>query len=172
MEFEIRPAHDNVDAVRPLFLEYAESLGIDLGFQSFEEELASLPGKYGPPSGRLLAAYCDGAPVGCVALRRFDETTCEMKRLFVQPAFRGRKIGLALVRSLLNGARAMGYESMILDSLASLENSVAMYRRAGFEEIPPYYHNPHPDAVYFRLSLSAGENIPPPAAHSSGRAAQ
>lgn len=153
MPLVIRFAYDDLDAIRELFLEYAGMLGVDLGFQRFDEELSGLPGKYAYPDGRLYLAVADGTAAGCIALRRYDDTTCEMKRLFVRPAFRGRKIGVALVETVLSAAREIGYADMVLDSLTTLEHSLSIYRQAGFREVPPYYHNPHPDAIYLKRPL-------------------
>lgn len=140
-------------AIRELFNEYAGSLDFDLGFQNYGDEFSSLPGKYSPPWGRLLLALHEKQPAGCVALRRYGESRCEMKRLYVKPEFRGLGIGGLLVAEVLAGAREIGYAEMILDTLAGFERSVALYRKIGFREIAPYYHNPHPDVLYMALAL-------------------
>ena len=129
-------------AVRSLFTEYAGSLGIDLSFQGFDRELEELPGKYSPSEGALLIAEHDGKPCGCIALRRIDGRTCEMKRLYVQPACRGLGIGRELVSRLVEEARAKGYSSMRLDTLPSMRSAIAMCRSFGFQEIAPYIYNP------------------------------
>lgn len=153
MQIEIRPAYDAIDTVRQLFGEYVAALGMDLAFQGFDEEFAGLPGKYAPPRGRLLLAFCDGKPAGCVAMRERDETACEMKRLFVRPEYRGLKIGLALVERVVAEAKEIGYAGIVLDTHTTMTKSVALYRGLGFYEIPPYYHNPYPDVVFLRLDL-------------------
>lgn len=153
MPLEIVPAYDRLDCVRALFGEYVRMLGVDLAFQNYDDEYAGLPGRYAPPDGRLFLARYDGRPAGCVALRRFDADACEMKRLYVVSECRGLGIGRALVERAIAGALEAGYGSMVLDTLASLENSVAIYRRRGFREIPAYYNNPHPEALYFQLDL-------------------
>ena len=149
----ITPAYDDLEAVRGLFSEYVALLNLELGFQDYAAEFAGLPGKYAPPLGRLYLARADGVPCGCIALRPFDAGRCEMKRMFVRPAFRSRGIGRALIETLLADARAIGYREMILDSLLSMENAVALYRKFGFGEIEAYYPNPYPDVVYLSLKL-------------------
>jgi ribosomal protein S18 acetylase RimI-like enzyme len=143
-----------VAEVRRLFVEYGESLGFSLCFQSFDAELAALPGDYAPPSGRLLLAESDDKPAGCVALHRLEDGVCEMKRLYVRPAFRGKKIGLALASAVIAEARGIGYTRMRLDTIAaSMKEAVAMYRALGFVEIPPYRPNPIHSALYMELKL-------------------
>ncbi len=142
-----------IEAVRRLFLEYAAFLGVDLWFQGFEQELAELPGAYAPPNGRLLLAFVDGTPVGCVALRESEDGICEMKRLYVQPGFRGMGLGRRLAEVIIREAREIGYQKMRLDSLTSLKEAAALYRSLGFVEIPPYRFNPLPDAVFMELVL-------------------
>ncbi|MCI0355133.1 MAG: GNAT family N-acetyltransferase [Acidobacteria bacterium] len=146
---------DQVEEARRLFVEYGESLGFSLCFQSFDQELAGLPGDYAPPSGRLLLAESDGQVAGCVALHRLEDGVCEMKRLYVRPAFRGKKIGLALANAVIAEAQAIGYARMRLDTIAaSMKEAVAMYRTLGFVEIPPYRPNPIESALYMELKLS------------------
>ncbi len=145
---------EQVEEVRKLFVEYGESLGFSLCFQSFDQELAGLPGDYAPPTGRLLLAEEDGKAAGCVALHRLDDDICEMKRLYVRPAFRGRKLGRMLAERVIAEARAIGYRHMRLDTIAdSMREAVALYRALGFREIAPYRPNPIPSATYMELDL-------------------
>jgi putative acetyltransferase len=140
-------------ATRRLFLEYAQWLGVDLCFQGFQQELDGLPGAYAPPEGRLLLAVVDGRAVGCVALRKLEQGVCEMKRLYVQPAHRGKGLARELAEAIIAEARTIGYVRMRLDSLTSLKEAARLYRSLGFTEIPPYRHNPLPNAVFLELAL-------------------
>jgi putative acetyltransferase len=151
-------AVDGLLKARSLFEEYADSLGIDLCFQDFQEELATLPGSYAPPDGRLLLALHDGEPVGCVALRRLEPGICEMKRLYVRPAFRAFGLGRMLAQRIVNEARDAGYQRMRLDSLPSMTAALALYRRLGFREIAPYRRNPIEGSVFLELQLSGSTN--------------
>jgi ribosomal protein S18 acetylase RimI-like enzyme len=145
---------EHVDQARQLFLEYAQSLGFSLCFQNFDQELKSLPGAYASPSGRLLLAHDSAAAAGCVGLRKLESGICEMKRLYVRPAYRGNGLGKLLVDRVIAEARAIGYERMRLDTIASsMQLAIEMYRRAGFREIPPYCHNPMDEALYMELTL-------------------
>jgi ribosomal protein S18 acetylase RimI-like enzyme len=148
-------AHDptSLPLVRELFREYAASLEIDLCFQSFDEELTSLPGKYAPPAGRLSVALVEGKPAGCVALRPISGGICEMKRLYVRPQFRRRKLGRSLAGSVISAAREIGYDRMRLDTLSSMHAAIALYESLGFQRIPAYYDNPSNLAVFFELKL-------------------
>ena len=152
---EIVPAHapDHLLAVRNLFVEYAESLGVDLCFQGFQEELGGLPGAYAPPDGRLLLAIDRDRAVGCVAIRNLGEGICEMKRLYVKSTYRGQGLGRRLAEAVIAEARAIGYGRMRLDSLTSLTEAAGLYRSLGFVEISPYRYNPLPDAVFMELLL-------------------
>lgn len=146
---------EQLAVARTLFVEYAESLGFSLCFQGFDEELATLPGRYAPPRGRLYLAWQDGRAVGCAAFRPLDEVMCEMKRLYVRPAARGLGLGGALAGRVVAGARAAGYRRMRLDTLASMTAAEYLYGRLGFRPTAPYYHNPHPGVRYFELDLEA-----------------
>ena len=139
---------------RELFLEYAQSLGFSLCFQNFDQELAGLPGDYAPPHGRLLLAEYEGQLAGCVAMRKLADDICEMKRLYVRPEFRGKKLGLALANRVIAEARQIGYRCMRLDTVEPvMKDAVAMYRKLGFQEIAPYCKNPIAGALYMELDL-------------------
>ena len=166
-----------LDAVRAIFRDYADSLGIDLGFQNFDQELASLPGEYEEPRGALLLAVVDvgevAVPVdaeplaraqgqlahvaGCCALRPLDTAdypnAAEMKRLYVRPQFRGVGLGRQLVEAILDAARGAGYACVLLDTLDDMESARALYEDLGFSEVPPYYHNPIAGSHYLKVDL-------------------
>ena len=144
----------HVKAAHDLFVEYANSLGFSLCFQNFDHELRTLPGDYAPPRGRLLLAYLNDAPVGCVALHHFEDDACEMKRLYVRPSARGHGLGRVLVERLIREARAIGYKSMRLDTVEPImTHAVLLYRDMGFEEILAYRENPQQGTLYFELKL-------------------
>lgn len=154
--FRIVPAEEQtqIDQVRTLFREYASSLGFSLCFQSFDAELAGLPGEYSLPAGQLLLAFCNSIPAGCVALRKLEDGICEMKRLYVRPEFRGHGLGKDLVLALIAQARLSLYSKMRLDTVAaSMAEAVGLYRSMGFRDIPPYCQNPIPGAIYLELDL-------------------
>ncbi len=136
-----------------LFKEYAVGLGIDLQFQKFENELQTLPLMYGPPTGELWLIQQNNQFVGCAALRKLDEHTCELKRMFVQPAYRGKHLGEQLMEIALTTALRLHYRVMRLDSLRRLEPAIQLYLRYGFSEIAPYNFNPEEDVVYFEKNL-------------------
>jgi ribosomal protein S18 acetylase RimI-like enzyme len=152
---EIVSAHtaEFVPAVRVLFREYETSIGVPLCFQSFEEELAGLPGEYAPPDGRLYLALDDVRPAGCVALRKFGDGVCEIKRLYVRPLYRGRGLGRRLVLKLIEDAREAGYECMRLDTLPMMKRAIELYRSLGFRPIVAYREHPVAGALYFELRL-------------------
>lgn len=154
MEFVQAISSEDASRARELFKEYAAALGISLCFQNFEKELAELPGAYAPPGGRLLLAFEEETLAGCVALRKIGDGTCEMKRLYVRPEFRGKAMGRALALKIIEEARALDYERMCLDTLpAQMAEAVRMYRSLGFREIEPYYENPVEGALYMELML-------------------
>ncbi|MFO1294124.1 MAG: GNAT family N-acetyltransferase [Rubrivivax sp.] len=148
-----------IEAARTLMREYAASLGVDLGFQDFERELAGLPGDYAPPGGALLLALVDGAAAGCGALRPRPDVdypnACEMKRLYVRDAYRGLGLGRRLAQALIDHATRAGYRSMLLDTLDDMEAARGLYASLGFEEIPPFYFNPIAGAHYLKVDLDA-----------------
>ena len=144
---------ERLDTVAALFRQYEKWLNFDLCFQDFENELKSLPGDYAPPKGRLLLAYDGERAVGCVALRPMDETVCEMKRLYVSPACRGKGLGRMLAVEVVRQAREIGYESMRLDTVDWMKEAITLYRSLGFEEIEAYRYNPIEGAVYMELRL-------------------
>jgi GNAT superfamily N-acetyltransferase len=153
----IRPADgaDDLATVRALFQEYADGLGIDLSFQGFAAELATLPGAYAPPAGRLLLGEIDGRAAGCIALRPLSPGIGEVKRLYLRPGFRGRGLGRRLAETDVAEARAIGYRTHRLDTLARLAEANAIYAGLGFRLIPPYYRNPTEGVLYYELALGA-----------------
>jgi ribosomal protein S18 acetylase RimI-like enzyme len=144
---------EHYESVRVLFLQYADNLGFDLGFQHFDHELATLPGDYAPPDGCLLLAEDFGNRAGCVALRRLEDNVCEMKRLYVMPDFRGRGVGKLLAQTVINGARTIGYVKIRLDTVDSMQAARALYMSLGFYHIEPYRYNPIDGASYMELKL-------------------
>jgi GNAT superfamily N-acetyltransferase len=144
----------DIEQVRELFQEYAASLNFPLCFQNFEQEVATLPGKYSPPQGTLLLAFCGGDIAGCGALRSLDENVCEMKRLYVRPSFRCHGIGRIVAERLIDKAKRIGYALIRLDTVpAQMQGANRLYHLLGFYEIPAYYHNPQPGTVYMELRL-------------------
>lgn len=156
MTVMVRPAQSagDVAEARRLFREYEASLDVDLRYQGFEQELAGLPGAYAPPRGRLLLAVDDSAPAGCVALRPLGDEICEMKRLFVRPAARGKRVGRLLAEAVIGEARSIGYSRMRLDTLPSMKDAQALYRVLGFVEIAPYYTSPVAGTRFMEIALT------------------
>jgi GNAT superfamily N-acetyltransferase len=146
-------ADHQIGEVRALFDEYHRQLGVDLCFQDFERELAGLPGDYTPPAGRLLLALVDDAPAGCIALRPLPANACEMKRLYVRPAYQGSGLGRALVEKVIALARGAGYGEMFLDTLPSMEAAQRLYARLGFRDTDPYRVNPVAGSRFMALRL-------------------
>jgi GNAT superfamily N-acetyltransferase len=149
---------DDVERARELFVEYAAWLDVDLCFQNFEQELATLPGAYAPPRGRLLLAGPIEHPVGCVALRPLpgssdERVVAEMKRLYVRPAGRGAGVGRALVEALIDEARSIGYREIKLDTLPQMASARLLYDALGFRACEAYYRNPLKGTVYMSLAL-------------------
>jgi GNAT superfamily N-acetyltransferase len=151
---EVTEGH-RIALVRGLIEEYAASIGVDLCFQGFDQELATLPGDYRRPGGRLLLALDRSHPAGCVALRPLAPDVCEMKRLYVRPAYRGTGLGQRLVERIVEEGRAAGYERMRLDTLATMRRARALYAELGFVNIPPYRPNPIEGAEFLELDLRA-----------------
>jgi ribosomal protein S18 acetylase RimI-like enzyme len=149
---EAREPQD-IATARGLFEEYAASLGLDLCFQGFEEELATLPGSYAPPNGRLMLARFGNEIAGCVALRQLEQEVCEMKRLYVRPVFRRLGVGRMLAGEITRQARIAGYQCMRLDTLPTMASALALYRQLGFREIRPYRSNPVKGAFFLELQL-------------------
>jgi ribosomal protein S18 acetylase RimI-like enzyme len=152
----VRPARvpDEVPAVRTLFQEYAAGLGIDFCFRHFDAELAELPGAYAPPAGRLLVAEAGGELVGCVALRPQAPGVCELKRLYVRPAYRGLGLGRRLLETLLAEAVAAGYREAVFDTLQSMTEALALYRSLAFAPTEPYNDHPVCGTLWFRKVLT------------------
>ena len=157
VEIVVARSGGELELARALFREYAAQLGVDLCFQGFEAELASLPGDYAEPRGTLLLAWLGGALAGCCALRPIDDVdyanAAEMKRLYVRKAFRGFGLGRRLAEAVLEAAVRMGYDSVLLDTLDDMEAARALYANLGIEEIPPYYHNPLPGSHYLKVHI-------------------
>ena len=135
--------------VRTLLIEYANGLGVDLAFQKFDEELATLPGDYDP----ILIAHWNEDVAGCVALRRIDQATCEMKRLYVRPPYRGHGVGRALAETIITEARMRGFKAMRLDTLPSMQEAARMYEQLGFRDIPAYRFNPIKGSRFMELKM-------------------
>ncbi|MBB5205745.1 ribosomal protein S18 acetylase RimI-like enzyme [Inhella inkyongensis] len=160
-EIQLLPPADTAQwsEARQILREYAEQLGVDLCFQGFEAELVELPNHYGPPQGFFLLAWLDGALAGCVGFRALADVdypnACEMKRLFVRPAFRRFGLGRLLAQALIERAQEAGYSTMLLDTLDDMEAARGLYETLGFEEVPPYYYNPIPGAHYLKVDLLA-----------------
>jgi carbonic anhydrase len=144
----------SLEQVKALFREYANWLSVDLSFQRFEEELSSLPDPYYvAPEGALFMALVDGHPAGCVGVRSFENSTCEMKRLFVRDAYKGHGVGRALATRAIEAGRELGYKRMLLDTLAHMRPAIELYTSLGFHSIAAYYDNPISDAVYLSMML-------------------
>ena len=145
------PSH--IQTIRDLFREYEAFLQVDLCFQHFEEELASLPGKYAPPQGALLLASAAGQAAGCVAMRPLAQGVCEMKRLYVRPSHLGRGLGKKLALRVIESARTAGYARMRLDTLEKLRPALSLYTGLGFQTCLPYYQNPLTGVIYMEKAL-------------------
>src|SRR5215831_14790723 len=152
---------EHIDTARELMTEYANSLGFELCFQSFEEEMRTLPGKYSPPSGRILLAFWEQRAAGVVALRAMQEPgLCEMKRLYVRPDFRGRSLGRILAEAVIAEAAALGYQRMRLDTISGrMVQAIALYRRLGFVQVAAYYPTPVKETLFMELALDRAGSI-------------
>ena len=146
----------DIAVARTLFKEYEQSIGVSLCFQNFDQELANLPGDYAPPSGRLLLVRVDDQIAGCIALRKLDDSTSEMKRLYLRPEFRGRGLGEPIVQTLIHEAKLIGYSKIRLDTIPGrMDQAINLYRSIGFKEIPAYYDSPFGDTLYMELDLTS-----------------
>jgi GNAT superfamily N-acetyltransferase len=158
----VRPGEtEALEQIRALFVEYQAELGVDLCFQSFQEELDSLPGAYSAPTGALLAGEASGQIVACGALRSIADGTCELKRIYVRPGFRGLRLGEKICIELMKCGRELGYRNVRLDTLRRLVPAGRMYEKLGFAEIEPYNFNPEPDIVYLERGLDADLRLDP-----------
>lgn len=146
---------DRIEEVKQLFLEYTQSLKIDLAFQDFETELKTLPGKYEPPDGVLILALIDDKAVGCIAFRKISEDTCEMKRLYVRDNYRRLGIGKRLITMIIEEASALNYHYIRLDTLPTMKKAQDLYIALGFYDIKPYVYNPIKGTRFMELKLEA-----------------
>ena len=160
MNTEIIPAYRHKEEIRALFSEYTSMLTANdpsmqgyLAIQNYEEELSHLEEKYGPPSGRRYLARCGKEAAGCIGLKKIDDQNCEMKRFYVRPQFRGRKLGVQLMQKIIMDAREIGYSHMLLDTLPFLEDAIRMYKKSGFYTIDRYNDSPVSTSIYMRLDL-------------------
>jgi putative acetyltransferase len=153
LSISLADSQEDLRYLRELFLEYARGLNFSLCFQNFDQELADLPGAYGPPEGRVLLARYQTEIAGCVALRKLGSGACEVKRLYVRPAFRGQRIGKKLAEAILEEAEKIGYSKVRLDTVVSMNAAIGLYKSLGFVRIEPYNSNPMESAVFMELAL-------------------
>ena len=160
MRIEIELAYDNKEEVQALFSEYTQMLkrmepdmARCLEYQDYSREILHPEDKYGLPQGRLYIVWADGKPAGCIGMHKLNENSCEMKRLYVKPEYRGRKLASLLIDRILEDARKIGYREMVLDTLTFLDAAISLYRKYGFCETEAYYENPVEGAVYMKLEL-------------------
>lgn len=159
IEFKQITGQNMLKEVKELFLEYSQSINIDLSFQSFEAEFNALPGKYGPPDGVLIIALVNGNRAGCVALHKLSEGICEMKRLFVRDDYRGLGIGKTLGSMIIDSASRLKYDYIRLDTLTTMKAALNLYRSFGFYDIEPYVYNPIEGARFMELKLETNKAI-------------
>ena len=157
---EIKFAYKYRDEVKMLFTEYTKMLVENdpkfqeyLDLQNYDDELDHLEAKYGLPEGRLYLLFCEGKAAGCIGLRKIDERSCEMKRLYVRPEFRGRGLGTVLVEKIIQDAKDIGYSQILLDTLPFLQSAIRMYCSFGFYEIESYNNSPMDTSIYMRLDV-------------------
>ncbi|SYZ73285.1 GCN5-related N-acetyltransferase [Candidatus Zixiibacteriota bacterium] len=152
----LRSAHNftEIDLVKILFMEYAQSFNFENCFQNFDEELAGLPGEYAPPSGQLFLIYDDDTPIGCAALRKIDREICELKRLYLRPSSRGKGVGRWAVHEIIAIAKTLNYKKLVLDTMPSLKEALALYRSVGFRVMKPPKNDSIRGAIYLELELS------------------
>lgn len=150
---KILDGKEYIPQVRELITEYVRQLNRDLAFQNIDEELQNPSQKYTAPQGELLVALEGDAVIGMVAYHKHSEQRCEMKRLYVQPAARGLRLGDALVREILARAKSAGFREMVLDTLLPMQAAIHLYQKYGFEECEAYYHNPMDDVIYMKKNL-------------------
>lgn len=162
MSIRVTAAYNFPQEVKELFTEYTNMLVEGdaafkeyLAVQNYDKELENLDVKYGPPYGRLYLTYCDGKLAGCIGLKKLDEDNCEMKRLYVRPEFRGRRIGHTLIQLIIKEAVGIGYSFMLLDTLPFLKSAVHMYKEYGFVEVPSYNDSPMDASIYMKLDLKS-----------------
>ncbi len=153
MQARVVSAGPDLEEVHTLFAEYAEWVGVDLSFQGFAEELAGLPGEYVAPDGTLLLCVMEAAAAGCIAVRRWRDDACEMKRLYVRPRYRGAKCGLFLAEHAIEWATRAGYKRMVLDTLPTMTSAQRLYEGLGFRDIAPYRFNPVSGARFMAREL-------------------
>lgn len=160
MELKILPAYEYLEEIRALFCEYTALLIAGdstfkeyLAVQNYDEEISHLSSKYGLPGGRLYIAFYDGEAAGCVGLRKIDEKNCELKRLYVKPAFRGKHIGNTLIKQIIRDAKEIGYSHILLDTLPFLTSALCLYKACGFYEIPSYNNSPMSTSIYMKCDL-------------------
>lgn len=153
ISYYLATSNEEYEAAKQLFTEYATSINIDLDFQQFDKELQTLKTMYGPPSGGIILAKQDEHFIGCVGIRKINETVGEMKRMYLKPEHQNKGLGKILLGKAIGLARACNYSKIRLDTLNEMVSAIALYKKAGFYEIKPYYFNPIPTAVYFERKL-------------------